>query len=70
MDEKGEERERAFAAWFRVNVSENSGDAAEVDWEMEQMRIEDEVFEMDLKLEPLKTRFSKFRKAIGTSSST
>ena len=67
MDEKGEERERAFEAWLKENDSKDRGDAATLDWEEEQSRLEDEVFDMDLKLEPLKTRFPKFRKAIGTS---
>ena len=64
--EKSEERERVFEAWItRVDFAE-----AELSWEEEQIRLEDEVFKVDMKLEPLKTRFPEFRKAISMSDSS
>ena len=65
--EKEGERKRAFEAWID---SEDGAEAAALDWEQEQVRIENELLYVDMKLEPLKTRFPKFRKIIGASSLT
>ena len=73
---KSEERERVFDAWIiRIDSADASSPVedmadAELDRQEEQDRLENEVFEVDLKLKPLKTRFPKFRKAIGTSGSS
>ena len=70
VSEKEDELERAFAAWIKEVDSENGAEAAELDWEEEQVSIENELLYVDMKLEPLKTRFPNFRKTIGASSLT